>query len=103
MKTAYDQLRDRLTERGTEIDDAETCGFPRSRISPERAMEFHDRLEALINEFIAQESDPSGQVYGLSLTFFRAPSYVQPDITLPDEPVAHPEPEGEKSRKNHMT
>lgn len=103
LKRAYDNLRDSLVERNGMTEEAETCGFPRVRISTGRAMEFRDRLEALINDFVSQDHDPSGQVYSLSVSFFRAPSYIQPDVALPDEPFANKEPEGGKFRRTHLT
>ncbi|HEY3991548.1 MAG TPA: winged helix-turn-helix domain-containing protein [Ktedonobacteraceae bacterium] len=54
-----------------------SISFPHARLSHERALEFHQRLNALIEEFATAEPDPAGKVYALSTAFFLAPPYLQ--------------------------
>jgi len=71
-----------IAERGEENEDEIGCnGFPHSRMSPERARHYQERLDALMNEFIAEPFDPNGEVYGLGIAIFVAPGYLQ---HLPD-------------------
>jgi DNA-binding transcriptional ArsR family regulator len=68
---------------GSDDEDAclrSTClhaGFPHARISPERAAYYRDRLDALVEEMIAEPHEPAGEVYGMCLTLFRSPDYMQ--------------------------
>ena len=76
----------------TEAEEQElpcTNGFPHARISEERARDFHRRLRALVDEFIAEPIDPQGQVYGFGYAFFLAPPYLQvPTISAKPEDKA---------------
>lgn len=87
MTHVRDELAEVIAERGEEDDDEIGCnGFPHSRIAPERARHYQERLVALMNDFIAEPFDPDGEVYGLGLALFAAPGYLQ---HLPDgEPAA---------------
>lgn len=59
-------------------DDASLeTAFPHLRMSERRLEEFHTRLEALVDEFIAGPPDDEGQVYGLAVALFVAPGYMQ--------------------------
>ena len=59
-------------------DDASLLtAFPHLRMSEARLEEFHARLDALVDEFIAGPPDDEGQVYGLAVAFFIAPGYMQ--------------------------
>lgn len=53
--------------------------FPHLRMTEQRLEEFHARLDALVDEFVAGPPDDEGQVYGLSVAFFVAPGYMQRD------------------------
>ncbi len=74
---AHGELCDTMAAIG---DDASLLtAFPHLRMSERRMEEFHDRLEALVDEFIAGPPDDEGQVYGLAVAFFVAPGYMQRD------------------------
>jgi hypothetical protein len=47
------------------------------RLAPERAQMYGERLSALIDEFLAEQPEPGGQVYALLGAFFLAPPYIQ--------------------------
>jgi DNA-binding transcriptional ArsR family regulator len=75
MTVARDELAEVLH------DDKETLrlgGFPHARLSPERAQAYAERLNALMQEFLEEPNDETGDVYGLSLFMFRSPEYLQP-------------------------
>lgn len=76
--------RDQMLEATAEgiVDEANTCGFPHARISASKALEFSRRLNELINEFVDEEPDSSGAVYGMTVALFKAPSYLQPDTEI---------------------
>lgn len=52
-------------------------GFPHARISLARAEAYRQRVEALINEFNDEPTDPDGIVYGLLVCLFPSPDYMQ--------------------------
>lgn len=66
--------------------DAATAesAFPHVRISEARARVYQERLEALLNDLLAEPVDPTGRVYGIVFEIFLAPPYLQdipPDTT----------------------
>lgn len=63
-------------------------GFPHARITRERALEYRQRIDDLITEFLAEPSDPLGEVIGLCSVIFVAPPYLQGD-GMPDPPTAN--------------
>lgn len=73
------QARAQLADALAADEEKTFCktGFPHARLSRERAEEFGKRLFDLVYEFATAESDPDGQVYGLSITYFQAPPYLQ--------------------------
>jgi DNA-binding transcriptional ArsR family regulator len=78
MTHVRDELAEAIAEYGEETDDAIGCsGFPHARIAPERARHYQERLDALMEEFIAEPFDPNGEVYGLGAALFVAPGYLQ--------------------------
>ena len=81
------KLRDELADTLAAQDDA-ACktSFPRARLSPERFQAYQERVEALVNDFVSEPSDPEGQVYSLFIALFLAPPYLQGKSTvLPSE------------------
>ncbi len=63
---------------------ARSDAFPHTRLSPEKAMAYQQRFVDLINELIDEEPDPHGVVYGVFFSIFKAPPYLQVDVT-PEE------------------
>ncbi|HEX6797085.1 MAG TPA: winged helix-turn-helix domain-containing protein [Ktedonobacterales bacterium] len=75
LADARGELCDTMASIG---DDAGLLtAFPHLRMSEARLEEFHARLDALVDEFIAGPPDEEGQVYGLAVSFFIAPGYMQ--------------------------
>ena len=69
-------------------------GFPRIRLSPERAKYYEERLQAIVDDILHEKPDPDGKVYGIFVAMFIAPPYLQasdtstlpfPESTLSDE------------------
>ncbi|HLH63529.1 MAG TPA: metalloregulator ArsR/SmtB family transcription factor [Ktedonobacteraceae bacterium] len=52
-------------------------GFPRIRLSPERAAYYQERLEALVDDILHEKPDPDGKVYSIFVAMFIAPPYLQ--------------------------
>ena len=46
------------------------CRYPRVRLSTERAKIYERRLSALMDEFMAEDPNPSGTVYSLAGALF---------------------------------
>jgi DNA-binding transcriptional ArsR family regulator len=69
-------------------------GFPRIRLSPERARYYQERLQTLVDDILHEKPDPDGLVYGIFVAMFVAPPYLQasgtstpmpPESTLSNE------------------
>lgn len=73
LTDARDELADATLDYGE--DTTLNSGFPHARINKEKAAYFSAKLEALMDEFLEEPNDPEGEVYGLSVSFFRAPSW----------------------------
>lgn len=65
-----------------EEDTFPCSSFPHARLSPERAKVYKERLDALIEDFIREAPDPDGQVYGLLISMFESPPYMQGPATV---------------------
>ncbi len=70
------KARDELVEM-LESDPHQTISFPHVRLLPERAQAYFERIEALVEDLLHEPSDPNGQVYGVLVTMFKAPAYIQ--------------------------
>ena len=56
-------------------------GYPRIRLSPERAKHYQERLEAIVDDILHEMPDPDGKVYGIFAAMFVAPPYLQASET----------------------
>ena len=85
MTDARDEYAEALMSMREE-DLALGASFPHARLSTERARAYNERLDAIIDDFIQETPDPNGQVYGLSVSLFKAPAYMQSsDSVQPSE------------------
>ena len=88
---AHEELKESIEAMGE--DASSMCSaFPHVRLSPERAKVYQERLDALLDDLLAETPDPNGQVYGLVFSLFLAPAYVQntktsPVAETPEEPM----------------
>jgi DNA-binding transcriptional ArsR family regulator len=81
---AYEELAEAETTKKEDVN--QTAGFPHVRLSPERAKYFSERLRSLVDEVLSEASDPNGKVYGILVSMFMAPDYIQgPAVFLPLE------------------
>ena len=84
MTAARDELAESLLT--IKDDPIQTNGFPHIRLSSERAQVYSERLKAIIEDVLHETPDPDGEVYGIFLTIFKAPAYMQgPGTTRPSE------------------
>lgn len=99
-------IRDEMTSvlATGEDDCALQVGFPHIRLAPERAQVYAERLQALLDDFLDEASDPAGQVYGLGFAYFKAPPYMQtlPASTNEERPLSNVEREKPGGQKAHM-
>src|SRR2546426_6749449 len=82
------QARDELAEALVTIeeDPLRTESFPHIRLSPERASAYFERLQALVDDILHETPDPDGEVFGIFVSMFKAPAYLQgPGMTIPSE------------------
>ena len=75
VRDLHDEMSETLAEKGDEA--VCSSSFPRNRLSPEQLQVYKQRLDDLIDDFIAEIPDPHGQVYSLFTTLFLAPQYLQ--------------------------
>src|SRR2546422_5852027 len=77
------QARDELAEALVTIeeDPVRTESFPHIRLSPERAGAYFERLQALVDDILHETPDPDGEVYGIFVSMFKAPAYLQGSST----------------------
>ena len=81
---AYQELAE--AEANTKEDVNQTAGFPHVRLSPERAKYYSERLQSLVADVLSEASDLNGKVYGILVSMFMAPEYIQgPAVFLPFE------------------
>ena len=68
--------------------------FPHIRLSPVRARYYSERIEALIDDILHETPDPDGKVYGILVSMFIAPPYMQgPSTSIPSESAVTDEEE----------
>jgi DNA-binding transcriptional ArsR family regulator len=72
---ARDELIESMAAGGKE--HVLSSSFPHARLSRERAEYYAQRLDTLLDEMLAEPHDPDGQVYGMVLALFEAPTYLQ--------------------------
>src|SRR5712691_10779569 len=77
------QARDELAEALVTIeeDPLRTESFPHIRLSPERAGAYFERLQALVDDILHETPDPDGEVFGIFVSMFKAPAYLQGSST----------------------
>jgi DNA-binding transcriptional ArsR family regulator len=75
MDTARNELAEALAT--IKEDPVRKEGFPHIRLSPERARYYAERLDALIEDLVHEQSDPDGKVYGILMAMFISPPYMQ--------------------------
>lgn len=75
LRQARDEIAEAVAAGGNER--VLSSSLPHARLSRERAEQYRQRLDALLEEMLAEPSDPDGQVYGLVMALFEAPPYLQ--------------------------
>src|SRR6266699_41269 len=81
---AYEELAE--AEANIKEDVNQCAGFPHVRLSPERVKYFSERLQSLVDDVLSEASDPNGKVYGILVSMFMSPNYIQgPAVFLPLE------------------
>jgi DNA-binding transcriptional ArsR family regulator len=75
VTTARDELAEAMASG---VDDPySNQSFPHVRLSPERAMLYYERLNALVDDLLQEQPDPDGAVYGFLVAMFKSPPYMQ--------------------------
>ncbi len=89
---AYEELAE--AEADSKEDVNQCAGFPHVRLSPERAQYYSERLQTLVDDILQEIPDPNGKVYGILVSMFMAPAYMQSvSKSAPLEPVVDDERE----------
>jgi DNA-binding transcriptional ArsR family regulator len=77
---AYEEQAE--AEANEEEDVHQCAAFPHIRLSPERAAYYSERLNALIDDILRETPDPEGKVYGVLISMFMSPEYMQGPTTF---------------------
>jgi predicted ArsR family transcriptional regulator len=95
MTTAVNELAETMAEAGPQGAEQRVLktAFPRARMSEERAKVFMERLEAIVEDLVAEPYDAAGQVYGMGVALFRSPDYIQGHMQ--STPAADADEEGD--------
>lgn len=92
MSKAYEEQAE--SEANEEEDVYHCASFPHVRLSPQRAAYYSKRIQALVDDLLHEQPDPEGNVYGVIVSMFRSPAYMQNlTITSPIEPKDTGKPE----------
>src|SRR6266852_703940 len=92
MAKAYEELAE--AEANKEADIHQCSSFPHIRLSPERAMHYSERINTLIDDILQEIPDSNGKVYGILVSMFMAPAYMQgPGISTSSKSVVADERE----------
>ena len=81
MAKAYEEQAE--AEANEEVDVHQCASFPHVRLSPERAEYYSKRIRALVDDFLLETPEPEGKVYGMLISMFTAPAYMQDLTALP--------------------
>ncbi len=75
MAKAYEELAE--ADANKETDVYQCSGFPHIRLAKERARYYSERLQALVDDILHETPYPNGKVYGILVSMFMAPAYMQ--------------------------
>ncbi len=82
------RAQDEMSEAGREDPDTTKIhGFPHARLSAERAEQYARRLKDVFDDLLKEPASGSGDVYGVLISMFKSPAYLQ------DRPSSKPEPD----------
>ena len=81
----YEELAEAVSSG--EQDELRCEAFPHVRLSPERAQMYRERLLALVSDLLQEPSDAHGQVYGVLISMFKAPTYLQVEAVAAEKEV----------------
>ncbi len=66
-----------------EEEDVYNCAsFPHVRLSPQRAEYYFKRIQALVDDLLHEKPESEGKVYGVIVSMFRSPAYMQSPTTI---------------------
>ncbi|HYX49858.1 MAG TPA: winged helix-turn-helix domain-containing protein, partial [Ktedonobacteraceae bacterium] len=81
MAKAYEEQAE--AETNEEEDVFQCASFPHVRLSPQRAAYYSMRIQTLVDDILRETPDPEGKVYGVLVSMFMSPPYMQSLIALP--------------------
>ena len=80
MAKAYEELAE--AEANKETDIHQCSSFPHICLSPERAMYYSERINALVDDILQETPDSNGKVYGILISMFMSPAYMQGPVAF---------------------
>ena len=75
MSKAYEEQAE--AEANEEEDIYRCASFPHVRLTPQRAANYSKRIQTLVDDLLHEKPDPEGKVYGVIVSMFRSPAYMQ--------------------------
>ncbi len=80
MSRAYEEQAE--AETNEEEDVYQCASFPHVRLSQQRAAYYSKRIQTLVDDLLQEKPDPEGKVYGVLISMFKSPAYMQGLTTL---------------------
>ena len=80
ISKAYEELAE--AETSEEEDVYQCASFVHVRLSPQRAAYYSKRVQTLVDDLLHEKPDPEGRVYGVVVSMFASPAYMQSLTTL---------------------
>lgn len=80
MSKAYEEQAE--AEVNEEEDVYQCASFPHVRLSSERAAYYSERIQTLVDDILRETPNPEGKVYGVLVSMFKSPAYMQDLLAL---------------------
>jgi DNA-binding transcriptional ArsR family regulator len=77
IKKLRDEFAEAIPGNEKDEDGVGHMSYPHARLGLAKAEEYAARLDAIINDLLAEPQDPNGDVYGIFVTMFKSPAYMQ--------------------------
>ncbi|HEY3342791.1 MAG TPA: ArsR family transcriptional regulator [Anaerolineae bacterium] len=79
FNTFHEQLIDAREDADLSEDAINLMAFPHARLSDAKAQSYAARLNAIVEDLLAEPAALDGDVYGIFVSLFKSPAYMQSD------------------------
>ena len=77
FNTFREQYIDSKDIQGDMEEEISRMAFPHARLSREKAQSYAERLEKIVEDLLAEPPSAKGDVYGIFISLFKSPAYMQ--------------------------